>query len=199
MQVGNGLMTDHPDEALVTYQAAVAVYKRFHPGSLSLKPILVCQNNIAGCLSSFGRHAQAVAIFREVYEKRLATFGDSDPDTITSMLNLSVTLVRWAEREEKPDWFAEAKSLTRGQIPVAQQALGPTHEITLRIRATYADAIRCDMENCSREEMMEAASVLTDVSRTASRVLGAEHPFTGEVESIIRESLKKGIFDLRLS
>ena len=88
---------------------------------------------------------------------------------------------------------------TTYQLGVAQQVLGSTHEITLKLRATYADAIRCDMENCSREEMMEAASVLTDVSRTALRVLGAEHPLTREIGGIIDESTRKGIFDLRLS
>ena len=150
-------------------------------------------------MSSLGRHADAIVIYRAVYNTRLATYGNSDPDTIISMYNLSASLVKWAEREGKPDWFAEARSLTRGQIPVAQQVLGPTHEVTLKIRATYADAIRCDMENCSREEMMEAASVLTDVAHTAYRVLGAEHPLTREIRVIIDESTRKGIFDLRLS
>ena len=150
-------------------------------------------------MSSLGRHADAIVIYRAVYETRLATYGNSDPDTIISMYNLSASLVKWAEREGKPDWFAEARSLTREQIPVAQQVFGPTHEITLKLRATYADAIRCDMENCSREEMMEAASVLTDVSRTALRVLGAEHPLTREIGELIYESTRQGIFDLRLS
>ena len=196
-RLGNGLMPFHPDGALVVYQATVAAYRRFHPRFPSAQ--LVCQNNIAGCMSSLGRHADAIVIYRAVYETRLATYGNSDPDTIISMYNLSASLVKWAEREGKPDWFAEARSLTRGQIPVAQQVLGPTHEVTLKIRATYADAIRCDMENCSREEMMEAASVLTDVAHTAYRVLGAEHPLTREIRVIIDESVRKGIFDLRQS
>ena len=196
-RLGNGLMPVHPDEALVVYQAAAAAYKRFHPRYPRAQ--LVCQNNIAGCMSSLGRHADAIVIYRAIYKTRLATYRNSDPDTISSMYNLSTSLVRWAEEERKPGWFAEARSLTREQIPVAQQVFGPTHEITLKLRATYADAIRCDMENCSREEMMEAASVLTDVSRTALRVLGAEHPLTREIGELIYESTRQGIFDLRLS
>ena len=73
--------------------------------------------------------------------------------------------------------FEEAKPLLRKLMPVARRVLGESHDLTLRMRATYARALYDD-PNATLDNLREAVSTLEDTERTARRVLGGAHPVT---------------------
>ena len=79
------------------------------------------------------------------------------------------------------DRFEEAKSLYRKSIPVAQRVLGKCHDLTLRLRSTYALALRDDLA-ATLDDLREAVTTLEDTERIARRVLGSVHPLAVEVE-----------------
>ena len=89
--------------------------------------------------------------------------------------------------------FEEAKALLRSTLPVAQRVLGESHDLTLRMRATYARALYDD-PNATLDNLREAVSTLEDTERTARCVLGGAHPVTtwiGENLQAARPALRE--------
>ena len=80
----------------------------------------------------------------------------------------------------------EVKLLLRKSIRVAQRILGGNHELTLKIRWAYAVAL-CNDPSAKLDDHRESLEMLEDLERTARRVFGGEHPFTGELEDSLRE------------
>ena len=71
--------------------------------------------------------------------------------------------------------FEEAKALLGKVMPVARRILGDCHELTLKMRWNYANAVRED-DCATRDELREANDTLEDTARIARRVLGPSHP-----------------------
>ena len=70
---------------------------------------------------------------------------------------------------------AEARSLLRKTVPVAQRVLGASNDFTLRMRGCYADALYSDPD-ATLSELREAVTRFEDLERDARRVLGSAHP-----------------------
>ena len=85
------------------------------------------------------------------------------------------------------DRFEEAKSLYRKSIPVAQRVLGKCHDLTLRMRGSYADALYTDPA-ATLDDLREAVTTLEDTVRVARRVLGSAHPSTEWTEDELRNA-----------
>ena len=81
--------------------------------------------------------------------------------------------------------FEEAKSLLRESMPVAQRILGAGDDNTLRMRWNYADTLYKDDE-ATLDDLREAVTTLTEIERTARRVLGGTHPTTTGIEDDLR-------------
>ena len=87
--------------------------------------------------------------------------------------------------------LAEARSLLRRTIPVAQRVLGEGQTLTLRMRCIYAEALYKDVDGTVedlRARVGEAVTTLEEIERTAQRVLGAGHPLTVTIEKDLRTS-----------
>ena len=72
-------------------------------------------------------------------------------------------------------------------MPVARRVLGETHEITLRTRKIYAQALYND-PGATLDDLREAATTLEDTERTARRVFGGAHPLTVDIERALRQT-----------
>ena len=74
----------------------------------------------------------------------------------------------------------EANSLMRKMMPVARRILGESHDLTLRMRWSYAEALYKDA-GATLDDLHEAVTTLEEIERTARRVLGGAHPLTGSI------------------
>ena len=86
---------------------------------------------------------------------------------------------------------AEAKSFLRKQLPAAQRALGADHDTVIHLRWIYADSLRTDA-GASREDLVEAVTLLDELSRTTQRIYGPAHPLTYNLQGALgrtRETL----------
>ena len=83
--------------------------------------------------------------------------------------------------------FEEAKALLRRTVPVARRVLGEGHEITLRMKRTYATAHYMDPA-ATLDDVREAVTTLEETERTARRVFGSAHPLTKDIEDDLRKA-----------
>ena len=72
-------------------------------------------------------------------------------------------------------------------MPVARRVLGEGHEVTLKMRWHYAGALYLNT-SATLDDLREAVTTLEEVERTARRVLGGSHPFTGVIEYRLQEA-----------
>ena len=89
------------------------------------------------------------------------------------MLNLS-----WSLNETGR--YTEAKSFLREQLPKARRVLGVDHEIVIQMRWQHADALRLS-DGASREDVVEAVTLLEELSRTTQRIYGTSHPLATNI------------------
>ena len=76
-------------------------------------------------------------------------------------------------------------------MPVARRVHGDSHELTLKMRWTYAKALYKD-NRATLDDLREAVSTLEDAERIGRRVLGGENPTAvtmGEALKISRAKL----------
>ena len=83
--------------------------------------------------------------------------------------------------------FEAAKSLMRKMMPVTRRVLGEGHDISLRMRWQYAEALYEDPE-ATLDDVHEAVTTLEETTRIARRVLGASHPLLGITEPCLQEA-----------
>ena len=83
--------------------------------------------------------------------------------------------------------FEEGKALLRKVMPVARRVLGEGHELTLRMRGCYAEALYRDA-NATLDDLREAAMTLEETTPTARRVMGGAHPLTAEIERTLQDA-----------
>ena len=83
--------------------------------------------------------------------------------------------------------FEEAKPLLRKTIPVARRVLGEGHDVTLRLRWIYGQALYKD-DGASLDDLREGVSTFEDTERIARRVLGGAHPLTVGLDDELRDA-----------
>ena len=114
-----------------------------------------------------------------MYSGRLKLNGGENEDTLQAAFNYALSLNR-LER------YQEVKSLLHKTVPVALRTLGDGHELSLRLRWTYAAALYAD-PSATLDDLREAVTTLEDTERTARRVLGGSHPTTEGLEVCLRD------------
>ena len=170
--LGNGLIAAKRfEEALSVQEAKLSTMRRL---GIPEQLILDDQSNLATTYQYLGRAEQALRLRHDVYSGHLKFDGEESHVTLTAANNYAVTLACH-------DRFEEAKLLYRKSIPVAQRVLGKCHDLTLRLRSTYAIALRDDLA-ATLDDLREAVTTLEDTERIARRVLGSVHPLAVEVE-----------------
>ena len=83
--------------------------------------------------------------------------------------------------------FEEAKSVLRKMTPKARRVLGESHELTLRMKLTYARALYTDT-GATPDDLREAVTTLEDTERISRRVFGGAHPYTMALEGGLKLS-----------
>ena len=114
------------------------------------------------------------------YSGHLKVYGEESERTLISASNYAATFLALERLEE-------ARSMLRKTIPVARRVLGEGHDLTLRMRTIYAQAIYSDPD-ATLDDLRETVSTLEETARTARRVLGAAHPIGGIIEDCLRQS-----------
>ena len=171
-QLGNGLSeAEHHQDALIVREADLAMLRRV---GASEGHILVSQSNLANTYYKLGRLEQALSMQQEGYAGQLKLYGEGNKHSLGAAYNVAITL-----RDLKR--FEEAKTLMLKTIPVARRVLGESHELTLRMRRTYAGALY-KADGATLDDLREAVATLEATASIARRVLGSAHPTTDSIE-----------------
>ena len=75
----------------------------------------------------------------------------------------------------------------RKSIVVARRVYGENDEITVKMRALYAQSLYYDAA-ATLDDLREAVSTLEAMARTARRVFGISHPLAKDIEADLRRS-----------
>ena len=159
------------EEQLGVLEADLATDVRFGARE---ENILLTKANLALCYYKLGRHEHALDLRREVYARAVAL---NLPQRSQDAMNLASSMVA-TER------WAEAKSLLREQLPAAQRALGADHDTVIHLRWIYADSLRTDA-GASREDLVEAVTLLDELSRKTQRIYGTAYPLTCNLQGAL--------------
>ena len=176
--LGNGLYAakHHPD-ALSVMEADLATRRRLGD---SEDNFLSVQSNLANTYAALGQIDNAMRIERDVYSGHLRLHGAEDEDTLVAANNYALSLYGLQR-------FEEAKSLLRKTTRVARRVLGESHEVTLKLRWTYAIALYEDPD-ATLDDLREAVTTGEDSDRIARRVLGGAHPMTKAIGYLLRDA-----------
>ena len=109
-----------------------------------------------------------------------AASGDEHNLTISAAINYASSLNNLRR-------FKEAKSLLEKTTPLTRRILGESHEITLKMRLNYAEALYAD-DDATLDDLRKAVTTLEDAGRTARRVFGSTHPLTEGIEDELQKS-----------
>ena len=170
--LGGGLSAaDHHEDALTVGEADLAMARRLGE---SEEDILCVQGNLASLHDKLGRSESASRLRRDVYSGLLKLNGEESIETLGAAFNYAANL-------KDINHFQEAKELMGKTMPVARRFLGDCHELTLRMRATYARVLYED-PNATLDNLREAVTTLEETERTARRVLGGANPTTANIE-----------------
>ena len=75
----------------------------------------------------------------------------------------------------------------RKTMPVARRVLGESHELTLKMRSIYAQALCLDT-SATLDDLREAVTTLEDAVQIARRVFGSTHPLTLDAGVTLRDA-----------
>ena len=142
--------------------------------------LLVVQCNLAVTYEKLGRHEEALQMKRDVYSGRLKLYGEEHRETVRDAFNYAVSLVRLKR-------FEEARSLLRKNLPVLRRVARDSSEVSIRMRALYAQSLYHDAA-ATLDDLREAATTLEDTVQIARRVFGGAHPTTEEMEVAVRDA-----------
>ena len=117
---------------------------------------------------------------QKVYSGRLKLNGETHVETLGAANNYASSLNGLRR-------FAEARSLMRKTMPVAQRVLGKLHEITIKMLWAYVETLYED-DNATLDDLRKAVNTLEDAARDARRVHGSAHPFAEGCEYHIQKS-----------
>ena len=176
--LGNGLYeAGHDEDALSVREADVSL--KFRLG-VSEERILATQSNIAQTYMQLGKLNDACRLMRYVYSGYLKAHGEEDRRTLLAASNYAASLTV-VER------LAEANSVIRKVMPVAQRVLGNNDEVTLKMRMNHANWLVED-PNATLKNVNEAIDTLEEIEPTVRRVFGIAHPFMADVERSLEYS-----------
>ncbi len=167
----------HYADALTVREAELAMMRRL---GASEEAILITLGNLANTYAKMGRPEQAVQIDRDVYSGNVKLHGEESEEVLIAANN-------YADGLRDLRRFKEAKSLLRRLLPVARRVLGESHELTFKMRRTYADALCLDT-GATLDDVREAVTTLEDTVRVARRVLGGAHPLTKGIENALQNA-----------
>ena len=102
------------------------------------------------------------------------------PNALTAAANYAAML-------RKLGRFKEARSLLRKTMAVAQRVLGESHQLTIKMRYNYAEALYLD-SGATLDDLRKAVTTLEETERTARRIFGATHPLSLDLEVALRAS-----------
>ena len=149
---------------------------------LSEQELLATRSNIAVCLEELGRDEEALALRRECYAMSKRINVANPGDLYIDVLNLSKSLLDTHRH-------TEARSFLREQLPKARRALGPADDTLFKLRWNYALSL-CDT-GASREDVLEATTLLEELSSTAQRVYGPSNPVAAGVKRDLAHARRK--------
>jgi hypothetical protein len=183
--LGNGLsQSKHYADALSVQEAELHTRRRLgYPETV----ILAVQTNLANTYFGLDRFEDAIQIERDVYSGQLKLKGEEHIETLRAACNYAKSLIDLQR-------FKEAKPLMRKSIPVTRRILGDIHEITLKMRWFYAEALY-RAEDATLDDLREAVTTLEETERIARRVLGGAHPLAAEIEGDLQDA--RGVLELR--
>ena len=161
----------HWEAALSVREAQLSMRRR---DGASEDRILTVQSQIANTYDALGLDQESHQMSRDVYSISIKLYGEEHEDTLMGALSYATSLLR-LER------FIEAQSLLLKAMPVAQRVVGENHELTHRMRFTYAVVLYRD-PGATLEDLRSAVTTLEDIEGIARRVYGVTHPLTGRVE-----------------
>ena len=72
-------------------------------------------------------------------------------------------------------------------MPVARRVLGENHEVMLKARWIYGQALYMDPD-ATLADLREAVTTLEETGRTARRVFGGTHPLTMDLADELRNA-----------
>ena len=181
--LGNGLHDAyHYEDALTVKEAELSMLRRVGAHEQN---ILAVQTNLANVYQALGRLEHSLQLERDVYHGSVRLLGEEHRDTLISVNNLAATLFKLKR-------FEEAKSLIHITTPVARRVLGESHDLTLKMRKTYAQSL-CEGPSATLDDLRQGMTTLEEIERIARRVFGGAHPFTAETEQnlqVIRAALR---------
>ena len=117
---------------------------------------------------------------QEVYSGRLKLNGEEHTEALEAAHNYATSFINLRR-------FDESKALYHQAIPVARRVLGESHEVTLKMRKIFAEALYED-SGATLDDLREAVTTLEDAERIARRVLGGAHPTTSAIEEPLQHA-----------
>ncbi len=125
------------------------------------------------------RCEDALRVVRDAYSRHCRILGEDDRESLVLAENYASSLGGQGH-------FDEAKALLRKTIPVARRVFGEDHQLAIRLRWLYAGLY--DQGNGTLDDVLEAATTLVELERTARRVFGGAHPRTEDIVWQLREA-----------
>ena len=116
----------------------------------------------------------------DIYSGTLDLLGEEHFESLQEANNYADTLCELKR-------FGEAKALVLKAMPVARRVIGDDHNLTLKLRWTYAEVLYKD-DGATLADLREAVTTLEDTERIARRVLGGAHPVTEGIEDDLRDA-----------
>ena len=172
---------DRDAEALSLFEELLVVVRRAFDLGLCHKGVVVdCQTNIAGCLNELDRTEEALAMRKNVYSQMASLLGAKHPNILADANNLAQSLVN------SPDHVAEGLKFLREQKPIAESALGPADDTTLKLRWKLGRALMFSQDEVTSadcETFVEAEAVLVETVARARQVLGERYPLTMRIDA----------------
>ena len=181
------MLDSDPMIGLTVTEVSLATLHRFWPSQKTV--IFAAQRNMAHCLDSIGRKAEALRLYRAVYAGYVDIAGSTDVNTIMVGNQLTYRLV-------ENRLFTEATQNARDMRRVARRALGEHERESLTAAHALAWALCRGLTGAApRDDVSEAESLLSEVYKIKKRHLGPVHPDTilvaGQL-SRVQEHLARG-------
>ena len=74
----------------------------------------------------------------------------------------------------------------RPEIVTAKRALGPGHVLITAMADQFGDSV-LKRDQASRDELLEAETLLVDANKVAARVFGANHGYVAHIVDNLRD------------
>ena len=147
-------------DSLIVREAQLSILRRL---GASEETMIVAKGNLAFTYQVLGR-TEALQMRQETYAGKLKFFGGEHESTFLEANNYAALLLNLKR-------FEEARSLLRRTMPAARRVLGDSHDLMLKIRWIYSEALYKD-DDATLDDLREAVTTLKDLEQIARRMLG---------------------------